>query len=131
MRRTYQRHLQRLTIGSSDRGASSSVSQGGVDDWDKSASFDAGATPRRSTSSLDVADTLAPDCPQNVARVGRDATVGLLVGSMFSDGSARMNAHPTAGIASVGLSVMAGAFLGRWFEEIALLGPLHGLVGSF
>ncbi len=31
----------------------SSVSQGGIDDWDKAASFDVGAAPRRSTSSLD------------------------------------------------------------------------------
>ena len=42
-----------LTIGSSDRGAAASVGQERVDDWDKSASLDVGATPRRSTSSLD------------------------------------------------------------------------------
>ena len=48
----------RLTIGSSDRGAASSVSQGGVDDRDKLPSFDVGAIPRRSTSSLEaVLDT--------------------------------------------------------------------------
>jgi hypothetical protein len=43
-----------LTIGSSDRGVASSLSHGGVDDWDKSVSFGLGSTPRRSTSSLDA-----------------------------------------------------------------------------
>ena len=32
------------------------MGQGGVDDWDKVPSFHAGATPRRSTSSLDALD---------------------------------------------------------------------------
>jgi len=43
-----------LTIGSSDRGGIIFVEPWrGVDDWDKSASFVADASPRRSTSSLD------------------------------------------------------------------------------
>jgi hypothetical protein len=41
-----------LTIGSSDRGALSSLSQERVDDLDKSVSIVVGASPRRSTSSL-------------------------------------------------------------------------------
>jgi hypothetical protein len=44
---------QRLTYGLSDREGIISVEpRRGIDDWDKSASFDVGATPRRSTSSL-------------------------------------------------------------------------------
>src|ERR1700731_1064532 len=50
---------RRLTIGWSDRGAASSMSQGGVDDLDKLPSLDAGAAPRRSTSSLG-ANSVAP-----------------------------------------------------------------------
>jgi len=45
-----------LTIGSSDRGALSSLSQERVDDLDKSVSIVVGASPRRSTSSLDALD---------------------------------------------------------------------------
>jgi hypothetical protein len=42
-------------IGSNDRGAASSLGQGGGGyDWDKSASLVVGANPRRSTSSLAV-----------------------------------------------------------------------------
>ena len=41
-----------LTIGSSDRGSRLQWAKEGVDDWDKSAPLDGGATPRRSTSSL-------------------------------------------------------------------------------
>jgi len=42
-----------LTIGSSDRAAHLRRTKEAVDDWDKSASFNAGEAPRRSTSSLD------------------------------------------------------------------------------
>jgi hypothetical protein len=42
-----------LTIGSSDRECRLWWAKEGVDDWDKSASFDLDATSRRSTSSLD------------------------------------------------------------------------------
>jgi hypothetical protein len=44
------RITRRLTIGSSDRGAPSSVGQGGSRYWGKSASLGGGVTPRRSTS---------------------------------------------------------------------------------
>ena len=44
----------RLTNGSSDRGQHLRRGWGNVDDWDKVPSFDAGETPRRSTSSLDA-----------------------------------------------------------------------------
>ncbi len=50
-----------LTIGSSDRGSTIFVEpRRGSSDWDKADSFVVGATPRRSTSSLD--STCAPPC---------------------------------------------------------------------
>jgi hypothetical protein len=47
------RQRYRLTIGSSDRGCRLRLAKEGVDDWVKSASFDVGEAPRRSSSSLD------------------------------------------------------------------------------
>jgi hypothetical protein len=46
---------ERLTCGWSYRGAASSASAGGVDDWDKAASFLVDAAQCRSTSSLSAA----------------------------------------------------------------------------
>jgi hypothetical protein len=68
-----------LTIGSSDRGVASSVSQGGVDDRDKAASFGDNAFPRRPTSSLDDAAMATPDPQDTFVRVGCGAVVGLLL----------------------------------------------------
>jgi hypothetical protein len=53
-------YLYPLTIGSSDRGVYLRWTMEGVDDWDKSASLVAGATPRRSTSSLGWPAALSP-----------------------------------------------------------------------
>jgi hypothetical protein len=47
-------NYKRLTSGSSDRGSRLRWAKERVDDWDKSASFVGGASPRRSTSSLDA-----------------------------------------------------------------------------
>jgi hypothetical protein len=44
-----------LTTGWSERGSHLRWAKEGVDDWDKTASFDTGASPRRSTSSLGTA----------------------------------------------------------------------------
>src|ERR1700689_550801 len=52
--------------------AASSVSQGGVDDWDRVPSFDAGEASRRSTSSLG-----AMNIPTGGALAGAAAAVGI------------------------------------------------------
>ena len=54
--REWRFERRHLTIGSSDRGARLRWAKEGIDDLDKLPSLDAGATPRRSTSSLDYLD---------------------------------------------------------------------------
>ena|SRR5260221_195069 len=108
-------YLYPLTIGTSDRGAMSSVSQGGMDDLDKLRSLDAGEAPRRSTSSLDGAMI--------------DAFIGLLGVVYIGLASYFLRTGRAWGLGEDDTTISkASQPLAFWFAEVVWMGTGIGLL---